>query len=77
MFISTVHRRLLILSAHNSDTSVKRLRKSWGLKGTRQQKHTFDTLAPFIQEIRARFPSMGARSMVSTLRLDYGVKAAE
>ncbi|KAL4269040.1 hypothetical protein AB1N83_001842 [Pleurotus pulmonarius] len=60
-----------------SDTSVKRLRKRWGLKGTRQQKHTFETLAPFIQEIRARFPSMGARSMVSALRLDYGVKAAE
>ena len=48
-----------------------------GLKGTRQQNATFDTIAPFVQEIRDRFPTMGARQMVTTLRQDYSLKVPE
>jgi hypothetical protein len=48
-----------------------------GLKGTRQQNATFETIAPFIQEIRNRFPTMGARQMITTLRQDYSLKVPE
>jgi len=45
--------------------------------GARQQKHTFETIAPFIREIKVRFPSMGARQLVTTLRQDYKLKVPE
>ena len=45
--------------------------------GARQQKHTFKTIAPFIREIKAHFPSMGARQLVTTLRQDYRLKVPE
>ena len=44
---------------------------------TRQQKHTFETIAPFIKEIKNRFPNMGARQLVTTLRQDYKLKVPE
>ena len=57
--------------------SLKRIHKAIGLKGTRQQKATFETITPFIQEIHIRFPTMGARQMVTTLRQDYSLKVPE
>jgi len=45
--------------------------------GACQQKHTFDTIAPFIGEIKQRFPSMGERQLVTTLQQesqDYKLK---
>jgi hypothetical protein len=57
--------------------SLKRIRKAMGLKGTRQQNATFETIAPFIKEIRDLFPTMGARQMVTTLRQDYSLKVPE
>lgn len=48
-----------------------------GLKGTRQQSASSETFGPFIQDIRARFPTMGARQMVTTLRQDYSIKVSE
>jgi hypothetical protein len=44
---------------------------------TRQQKHTFETIAPFIKEIKDRFPNMGARQLVTTLRQNYQLKVSE
>lgn len=60
-----------------STKSLQRLRKKMGLEGTRQRAASFETIAPFIQEIRGRFPTMGARQMVTTLRQDYSLKASE
>ncbi|KAL0960439.1 hypothetical protein HGRIS_005482 [Hohenbuehelia grisea] len=60
-----------------SNTTMKRLRRKWGFASTRQQRNTFETIAPFVQEIRSRFPTMGARSMVSALRQDYGLRVPE
>jgi hypothetical protein len=56
---------------------LKKIRKVLGLKGTRQQNATFESIAPFIQEIRDRFPTMGAWQMVTTLRQDYSLKVPE
>ena len=45
--------------------------------GTRQQKQSFNAIAPFVQEIKEHFPNMGARQLVSTLRQDYLIKVSE
>ena len=42
-----------------------------------QQNHTFETITPFVAEIKARFPTMGARQLVTTLRQDYQLKVPE
>ncbi|KAI9452828.1 hypothetical protein F5148DRAFT_1330590 [Russula earlei] len=42
-----------------------------------QYGFSFETIAPFVQEIRERFPTMGARQMVTTLRQDYSLKVPE
>ncbi|KAH7919661.1 hypothetical protein BV22DRAFT_1022606, partial [Leucogyrophana mollusca] len=52
-------------------------RTSWGWHSTRKQKHTEETVFPLYQEIRKRYPNMGARTMVHTLRQDYKVKVPE
>jgi hypothetical protein len=65
------------LKINSSAKSIQRLRKKLGLKGVRQQAATFDSIAPFYEEIRERFPTMGARTMVSVLRQDYGIKVGE
>ncbi|KAK7041228.1 hypothetical protein R3P38DRAFT_2512612 [Favolaschia claudopus] len=46
-------------------------------RGTRQRAATTDTVMPFFLEIRERFPTKGARAMVSLLRQDYGIKVSE
>lgn len=60
-----------------STRSLSRVCKDMGLKGTRQQKACFDDIKPFVAEIRARFPTMGARQMVTLLRQDYSMKVSE
>ncbi|KAK6991985.1 hypothetical protein R3P38DRAFT_3409105 [Favolaschia claudopus] len=60
-----------------SAKTIQRLRKKLDLKGTRQQAATSETIMPFFLEIRERFPTMGARAMVSLLRQDYGIKISE
>lgn len=55
-----------------SVASLKRKRREWGLHSTRQQKHSIESINAAIQDIRSRFPSMGARSIVNVLRQDYG-----
>ncbi|KAJ6553413.1 hypothetical protein B0H19DRAFT_1211058 [Mycena capillaripes] len=60
-----------------SGKTVQRLRDKLDLKGVRQQAATLETIMPFYMEIRERFPTMGARAMVATLRQDYSIKVAE
>ncbi|KII92463.1 hypothetical protein PLICRDRAFT_678606 [Plicaturopsis crispa FD-325 SS-3] len=60
-----------------SATSVKRIRGKLGLLGTAKQNHTRESISEYVATIRARFPTMGARQMVVTLRQDYGMKVPE
>ncbi|KAJ7718872.1 hypothetical protein DFH07DRAFT_872378 [Mycena maculata] len=60
-----------------SAKTVQRQRKELQLSGVRQQQATFESITPFYQDIRERFPTMGARNMVSLLRQDYSIKVSE
>ncbi|KAJ7303717.1 hypothetical protein DFH08DRAFT_918758 [Mycena albidolilacea] len=60
-----------------SAKTVQRLRTKLGLQGVRQRGATFESITPFYMEIRERFPNMGARAMVATLRQEYSIKVAE
>ncbi|KAI0640541.1 hypothetical protein C8Q79DRAFT_921410 [Trametes meyenii] len=60
-----------------SSRSVRRLRKAWGLDGVRVQRHTMDSIHATAQEIRQRFPNMGARGMVAHLRKNYQIRVPE
>ncbi|KAI9070331.1 hypothetical protein FKP32DRAFT_1663038 [Trametes sanguinea] len=57
--------------------SVRRLRERWGLQGTRKQKHTMETIHDAVQEIRKRYPNMGARGMAVHLRQKYEMRVPE
>ncbi|KAJ6546627.1 hypothetical protein B0H10DRAFT_2181186 [Mycena sp. CBHHK59/15] len=48
-----------------------------GLLGTRQQAATWEDIEPFYEELRKKFPNMGARGMVSKLRREHGLKVPE
>ncbi|KAF5377829.1 hypothetical protein D9615_006831 [Tricholomella constricta] len=54
-----------------------RVRAKLGLLGTRKRNASFEEITPFLLEIRERFPTMGARQMVTVLRLDYELKVPE
>ncbi|KAG6808192.1 hypothetical protein H0H92_005087, partial [Tricholoma furcatifolium] len=54
-----------------------RIRDKLGLKGTRQRGATIEDIAPYVQDIRSRFPTMGARQMVNVLRQDHLIKVPE
>ena len=66
--------RLLI---ENSAKSIQRRRKALGLQGTIQQAASFDTLEQIYNVVRPRFPSVGARRMVTMIRQDYSIKVSE
>jgi len=52
--------------------TVRRLRKQYGLKSTRQQKHTMDSIYDRVREIRERFPFRGANAIRKNLRVLHG-----
>ncbi|KAF7974335.1 hypothetical protein HWV62_12390 [Athelia sp. TMB] len=56
-----------------STISLRRLRKKWGLKRARQQKHTFDSISDYVREIRVRFPFRGAETIRKSLRQNHGM----
>ncbi|KAJ3717459.1 hypothetical protein C8R42DRAFT_644695 [Lentinula raphanica] len=45
------------------ETSVKRLRRKFGLQGTRQQAHTIESIQEMVLEAREKFPARGAQSL--------------
>lgn len=53
---------------------VQRLRKKWGLKSTRQQAHTIETIAVHVAEIKRRFPNRGADSITKALRIENNIR---
>ena len=59
----------------SSISSIKRLRGKWGLKSTRQQQHTSESIANAIQTIRKSYPSRGAETIRKQLRMEFGIRA--
>ncbi|KAK7036943.1 hypothetical protein R3P38DRAFT_3311626 [Favolaschia claudopus] len=51
--------------------------EEWGMKSTRKTAADWATIEPMFNELRQKFPNMGARSMVQNMRLVYGVKVPE
>ncbi|KAK7019500.1 hypothetical protein R3P38DRAFT_2973640 [Favolaschia claudopus] len=60
-----------------SAASIRRLRKDWGLLKTRAQKHTPDTIRPYVVEIKKKFPNRGISTIRKNLALEYGIRASE
>ncbi|KZT10115.1 uncharacterized protein LAESUDRAFT_810391 [Laetiporus sulphureus 93-53] len=58
-----------------SISSVKRFRKQWGLLSTRQQGHTMESIAQYVDAIKAKFPHRGADSIRKSLILTFKVHA--
>ncbi|KAI1781732.1 hypothetical protein LXA43DRAFT_1036355 [Ganoderma leucocontextum] len=56
-----------------SDTTVKRLRKKWGLMKTRTQRHTLESIHPYLIEIKKTYPNRGATKLTQALRLTHNV----
>ncbi|KAI9437089.1 hypothetical protein BJY52DRAFT_1130177, partial [Lactarius psammicola] len=50
--------------------TVRRRRKDWGLESTRRQKHTVQTIAAFVDDIKKRFPNRGAETIRKALLLE-------
>nr|VWP02435.1 N/A [Ganoderma boninense] len=55
------------------DTTVKRLRKKWGLAKTRKQAHTLETIHPYLVEMKKTYPERGATKLTQALRLTHSV----
>lgn len=66
-----------LTTTFNSAKSVQRLRKKLGLKGTIQQAASFEMVLDIYKVLRGRFPTMGARRMVTVIRQDYSIKVSE
>ncbi|THH10132.1 hypothetical protein EW146_g8470 [Bondarzewia mesenterica] len=58
-----------------SPSSVKRYRNKWGLLGTRKQSHSLESIGPYVQKIRKRFPARGARKITDALWVQYRMRA--
>ena len=55
-------------------TKLKMWLREWGLKSTKAQGHTFETISGPIQKLRKKFPTAGAQAMRDRLRLDYDMR---
>ena len=62
---------------HCSQKSVQRIKKDLGLKGIIQQAATFETIEEIYKVLRARFPTMGARRIVTVIRQEYSLRVSE
>jgi len=60
----------------HSMKSIKRYRKDLGLLSTRQQKHTSESIASAVAEIREMFPSRGRETIRKELSMRYGIRAS-
>jgi hypothetical protein len=59
----------------SSVITIRRLRKQWGMKSTRQQRQTEDTIYESVLAIRKQFPTRGNEGIRKTLRLEHGIHA--
>ena len=67
----------LMWSFNCSQKSVQRIRKGLGLQGTIQQAATFETITEIYKVLRERFPTMGARRMVTVMQQEYSIRVPE
>ncbi|KAF8801939.1 hypothetical protein BYT27DRAFT_7197653 [Phlegmacium glaucopus] len=79
------------LLLEDSEAAIERVKMemkshSWvhfachGIQDVHQPLETethFETIEPFVKEIKECFPSMGARQLVTSLRQDYNLKVPE
>jgi hypothetical protein len=56
--------------------SIKRYRKELGLLSTRQQKHTSESIASAVAEIREMFTSRGRETIRKEFAMRYGIRAS-
>ena len=53
--------------------TVRRCRKEWGLESTCRQKHTVQSIAAAVQEVKKCFPNRGAETIWKALLLENNV----
>ncbi|KAI0310015.1 hypothetical protein OF83DRAFT_1278963 [Amylostereum chailletii] len=58
-----------------SKTSIKRARQRFGFHHARGQKNTLQSIAPYIQKLRKKYPTRGARKLTDSLFVIHGVRA--
>ena len=73
--LNTINAVILIMYILTRTSSIKRLRRKWGLKSTRQQQHTLKSIASAIQTIRKSYPSRGAEMIQKQLRIEFDIRA--
>lgn len=49
--------------------------EDWGFLSTRKQNHNEETIRPWVENVKQRFPTKGAEGIKIMLSLDHGVKA--
>ncbi len=66
-----------LIDVNPSESSVKRLKKRWGIKGTRSQKHTLESISGPITELKTRYSMAGARKVTEFLRTQFDMHVPE
>ena len=54
--------------------TVRRRRKDWGLESTYRQKHTVESIAAAVVEVKKRFPNRGAETIQKALLLENKIR---
>ncbi|KAL0572379.1 hypothetical protein V5O48_009582, partial [Marasmius crinis-equi] len=54
---------------------IRQWLEDWEFYSTRNQGHNEDSILPWIQKVKERFPAKGAEGVRLMLSLEYGVKA--
>lgn len=57
----------------SSESLIKKKRAEWGLRSTRGQAHTLESIGPAIENIHDEFPTMGSRLMKVKLLREFGM----
>ena len=54
--------------------TVRRRRKDWGLESTYRQKHTVESIAAAVVEVKKCFPNCGAETIWKVLLLENKIR---
>ena len=58
-------------------TKLQEYYKLWGLTSSRKQANTIESIAPFVQQIKDKFPNAGAADIRQKLQVRHGIKASK
>ncbi|KAF8262051.1 hypothetical protein EI94DRAFT_1773282 [Lactarius quietus] len=86
VFIPTLHTTISMSKAtgtnqhlpclpHSSVFTVRRRCKEWGLESTRRQKHTVESIATLVDEVKMRFPNHGAETIRKALLMENKIRS--